>query len=210
MLAACILEVLANVSQILGLVGVIVALVALWFARSQLIQANAQLIKTKKATHGQMILAIDQALLEYNDIRFEAGREDWKPPPNDDKERSKLRHRIKQYMGVWERVEDLLADGSIEESTVNKLYRERVYSLMRNDVVRDYLIDKPDDWRDFLKLATRFAESDSTEPDSKNMKRWVDEVEAEREAKRASSASASPPPPAVPPGAGGTTPAAAT
>jgi hypothetical protein len=165
MMLAADLEDWANVSQIVGGVGVLAALAAL-------VVAWIQLRKTRNATRGQMILAVDQALAPYDDIRNEARNPEWQPPPNDDAdgERTKHRHRIKQYMGVWERVEHLLADKSIDPSTVNDLYGQRVENLLRNHVVRDYLIDKPTDWETFIAFASRLA---TRRP---QMKECVDEV----------------------------------
>jgi hypothetical protein len=88
-----------------------------------------------------MLLAVDQTLAPYDDIRNDARQKNWDPPPNDDRARSDYRHRVKQYMGVWERVEHLLVDGNIEPATVVQLYGERVKYLLRNAVVREYLID---------------------------------------------------------------------
>ena len=152
----------ANVFQIVGGVGVVAAVGAL-------VVAWVQLRKTEKATRGQMLLGVDQALAPYDDIRNEARNPAWQPPPNGDAdpERSKRRHRIKQYMGVWERVEHLLADGSIAPSTVDRLYGQRVENLLRNQVVRDYLIDKPADWETFVAFASRLA---TRRP---QMKQWV-------------------------------------
>src|SRR5688572_22333568 len=108
----------ANVFEIVGGVGVVVGVAAL-------VVAWVQLRKTERATRGQMLLAVDQALAPYDDIRAEARNPQWQPPSNDDPVRAEHRHRIKQYLGVWERVEHLLADGSIELSTVDELYGQR-------------------------------------------------------------------------------------
>lgn len=152
MIGTADLQFWANVSQIVGAVGVVAALAALAIARDQL-------RKTENATRGQMLLAIDQALAPYDDIRNEARNPAWEPPPNNDADptRSKHRHRIKQYVGVWERVEHLLTDGSIELATVNQLYGQRVENLLRNRVVREYLIDKPTDWELFVAFVSRLA-----------------------------------------------------
>lgn len=160
----------ANIFQIVGGIGVVLAVLALVVARSQL-------IKTKKATRGQMTLAVDQALAPYDDIRHAANSENWQPPPLSDATRSELRHRIKEYMGVWERVQHLLVDDSIEETTVNKLYTGRVKNLLRHEVVRSYVIDKPADLEDFLAFARRLGKQ------SPEIKEWVAEIERNSAAK---------------------------
>jgi hypothetical protein len=157
----------ANVFQIVGGVGVVLAVVAL-------VISWIQLRKTEKATRGQMLLAVDQALAPYDDIRKKARNENWDAPPNKDKAREDERHRIKQYMGVWERVEHLLADGNIEPATVVQLYGDRVKYLMRNPVIREYLIDKPDDWDTFVAFASRIGEVKSDD----EIRGWVREVKS--------------------------------
>jgi hypothetical protein len=77
MMLAADLQYWANVSQIVGAVGVVAAFAAL-------VVAWVQLRKTRNATRGQMLLAVDQALAPYDDIRNEARNPGWQPPPNRD------------------------------------------------------------------------------------------------------------------------------
>jgi hypothetical protein len=146
----------ANIATIVGAIGIAAAFAAL-------LVAWAQLRKTGKVTRGQMILAVDQALAPYSDIRDEARNPSWKPPSNDATEREDVKHRrrIKQYMAVWERVETLVADESLDLASVQKLYGTRVRFLLRNEVVRSYVITQPGDWTSFRSLAERLADKDS-------------------------------------------------
>jgi hypothetical protein len=146
----------ANIAAIVGAVGVAAAFAAL-------LVAWAQLRKTAKATRGQMILAVDQALAPYNDIRDEARSRFWSPPAKDasDPADAEHRRRIKQYMAVWERVETLVVDKSLDLATVQNLYGMRIRFLLRNEVVRSYVIAHPEDWASFRSLARRLARNDA-------------------------------------------------
>lgn len=104
-----------------------------------------------------MLLAIDEALGRYDDIRELARDEKWSPPPrkvNDD-DSKKLRRRVHQYMGVFERIEHLLADGSIDLDTVNEFYGERARFLLRSKGVQDYVTEKPEDWTTLVAFSRR-------------------------------------------------------
>jgi hypothetical protein len=146
----------ANIATIVGAVGVAATVAAL-------LVAWAQLRKTAKVTRGQMILAVDQALAPFNDIRDQARSPAWKPPLNDAPgcENKEHRRRVKQYMAVWERVETLVANNSLDVATVQNLYGTRVRFLLRNEVVRSYVVGQPHDWAAFRCLAQRLASVDA-------------------------------------------------
>jgi hypothetical protein len=156
----------ADIAAIVGAVGVAAAVAAL-------VVGWAQLRKTATVTRGQMILAVDQALAPHGDIRREAQDRKWKPPPNTAADRKAVDHRrrIKEYMGVWERVETLLADNSLDLPTVHKLYGDRVRFLLRNEVIRSYVVERPHDWSAFHSLARRLA---TVEP---RVSRYVKEID---------------------------------
>jgi hypothetical protein len=142
----------ANVSQIAGAAGLILAAIGLWVAW-------LQLRKAQKATRGQMLFTIDEALARYEDVRAQARSLNWAPPPNEASGRRerRMRHRVKQYMGVFERIERLIVDGSIDVDTVNALYGQRAQFVMRNSVVQDYVKDRPADWQTFVEFARRLG-----------------------------------------------------
>jgi hypothetical protein len=142
----------ANIAAIVGALGVAAAVAAL-------VVAWVQLRQTAKVTHGQMILAVDQALAPYDEIRREAQNPGWEPPANEARGQEDVRHRrrIKQYMGVWERVETLIADQSLDIGSVQQHYGKRVEFLLRNEVIRSYVVDKPNDWSSFHSLAHRLV-----------------------------------------------------
>jgi hypothetical protein len=110
-----------------------------------------------------MILAVDEALAPYNDIRHEARSAMWAPPSNTAHGPDDIKHRwrIKEYMAIWERVETLIVDESLDSATVGDLYGDRVKFLLRNEIIQTYIIDKSDDWKKFCSLARRLARTDA-------------------------------------------------
>jgi len=90
----------------------------------------------------------------YDDIRDEARHPKWDPPSRDrkDEDAKKKRRRVHQYMGVFERIEHLLEDGSIDLDTVNRFYGQRAENLLRSKGVQGYVTDKPDEWIELAKF----------------------------------------------------------
>ena len=159
MVSAVSLQEWANIAQIVGAVGLLLAVAGLWIAWRQL-------DKARKATRGQMILAIDEALSRYDDIRDEARDPAWNPPPrnaNDD-ESKKKRRRVHQYMGVFERIEHLLSDASIDLETVNEFYGRRAEYLLRSEGVQEYVTSKPDEWTTLAAFSRRLHKKRSALP----------------------------------------------
>ena len=144
----------ANIASIVGGFGLVLGVVGLGIAW-------AQLSRAQKATRGQMLFSIDEALARYDDIRNQARATDWRPPPNRaaDPSAKRKRHRIKQYMGVFERIEHLLADGSIDLKTVDSLYGQKAEFLIRNAVVQDYIKSNAEDWETFVNFSNRLREN---------------------------------------------------
>jgi hypothetical protein len=166
----------ANIAQIVGAVGILIAAAAFvisWLqleksevqlkkTEVQLEEAEAQFEKSAKWTRGAMIFAIDEALAHYDDVRALVRQAKWEPPikkKGESKEEKRLRFRVHMYMGVFERIEQLIEDETIDPEVAEQFYGERARKLMNKKGVQQYLANNPTEWTLFGNLQRRLLSS---------------------------------------------------
>jgi hypothetical protein len=128
------LQTWANVSTIVGTLGIVIAIVALFVA-------GRQLSASVKATRMQTLLALDDAFSRYRELRDRIRlNRSWQPAS--DPERVELR----RYLSVLDRVVLALHDGLIDPKTGMHAYGTSLEYLAANAKLRDYVREKSDVW----------------------------------------------------------------
>ena len=128
------LQTWANVSTIVGSLGIVVALFGLFVA-------GRQLSASVKATRMQTLLALDDAFSRYRELRdrIRTAR-GWQPAS--DAEWVELR----RYLSVLDRVVLALRDGLIDPTTGMNAYGTSLDYVAANAKLRDYVREKADVW----------------------------------------------------------------
>lgn len=134
----------ANVSQIVALAGIFLAVWALRIAYVQLRQAS-------RATYGQLILMIDDAFYNFDNVRTEINQ-----AVDQNRElRNVTDAELNRYVAVLERVGIMLDRKLIDVGIVNELYGPRLEQLLKCQLPTNLLLRprvNPDKWRGFVKL----------------------------------------------------------
>ncbi|MGY1699190.1 hypothetical protein [Geodermatophilus sp. SYSU D00766] len=151
------LTVLANVSQVVGLLiavaATVIAIKALDIANSQLTEAVSNTRSSKKAaedtqrsTRGQFILAIDAAFRAYDQVRAAINNTSVANPGTSD---------LYRYIAVFERLGYLIEWSLIDPQTVDDLYGDRFSKLLEYYEKRNMNFPpqvRPESWWGFIVL----------------------------------------------------------
>ena len=133
---------LANYFQIIGFPVAIVALILGWH----------QLRSTARTSRGQMLLALDARLSDYEDVRAKINVRD---PDIDDV-------RLRRYIAVFERVGLALKYKQITLEEAHRFYGQRFVKLMELQETRDIVANR-EGWKDFYYLWEKLRGYDAYE-----------------------------------------------
>ncbi len=150
-------------------------------ANEQLAAANEQLRDGQKTAYGDFLLRLDEAFRQYQEAhtKLRPGGEWSKLGPDgkwrekeDGPEFRKDGPAVEGYMGLFERVQLLLAKDLIDIDTVNRLYGYRLFNIVNNSIIYQVkLVELGDGWIDFIKLWKALCALDSNKgkkcPDTK-------------------------------------------
>jgi len=110
-----------------------------------------------RASSWNMIAQLDATLRGYEAERKWVNEQAKKPLGNQQlRDQSGLnRHRINGYMGVFERLEELLETGLVGEKTAHTFYGSRLRALLKTARARNILKRSPGGWTSFISLSLR-------------------------------------------------------
>jgi hypothetical protein len=127
--------------------GVIVAATGLWYAGKQLHDSRA-------IAKADFLLRLDERFDQHNDIRVRLYGGKWKE--TDDHAQMAA---LVSYMGLFERIKILVDGGTIDISTVDRLYGSRLAQIVRHAwIVNKKLVGHKPGWADFVELCRAVAE----------------------------------------------------
>jgi hypothetical protein len=106
----------------------------------------------RKATSAQAIFDLEEELARHEEVHTAlSGGPRWFGPGE---ERSRARWvAVETYMGLFERVENLIESGILEAAAVEENYGYRVGNLVADDLIyHEELVKRADGWRQFIRL----------------------------------------------------------
>jgi hypothetical protein len=108
-----------------------------------------------RATAWSMITQLDATLREYRDEREWVSDQATKQAEN--QQSNKDDHDIAGYMGVFERLNELLGTGPdfVSEETAHAFYGPRIRLLLKTARARKILGDRPASWVSFISLSLK-------------------------------------------------------
>jgi hypothetical protein len=139
---------LAAVSSVV--VAVVAVLVAVRTAKEQQVAARQQL----RATAWGMIAQLDAIMREYGAERSWVNGQAKKPAETQQCGRDRD-HDISGYMGVFERLDELLETGLISDKVAHAFYGSRLRKLLKTIRARKILAQRPEGWTSFISLSLR-------------------------------------------------------
>ena len=149
------------ISAIAGLVAALAAAIGLAYAGLQLRAARRtaegarrEAESGRRTTESEFLLALeDQFRVHWNvHVALRPGGK-WAaagagPESNEDWA------RVESYMGLFERLNILHANGVLPLPYITQFYRYRLDNIWQNQVIRSEKLDKhPEEWRDFIELS---------------------------------------------------------
>lgn len=119
-------------------------------AAAGFLYAGLQLRASQRAARGSFLLEIHEALRHHDSVHRRLDQEDgfdWSP-----KAEGKMAD-LEAYMGVFERIQILVEQGSLDLETVDRLYSFRIVNVTRNGHIFDEKFEtKAVFWSDFQRL----------------------------------------------------------
>src|SRR5207302_1368134 len=133
------INVIANITQIIGFPATVWAL----------LYARIQLKKAATTARVQILLALDERLSEFEDIRVELNTGQL----NIEKDEKKI--RLRRYIGTFERVGHALRLKEITLETVDQFYGDRFKNLIKYLIAHSAarrIVKNRNGWEDFYHL----------------------------------------------------------
>jgi len=138
----------------------IVAVIALLYAKVQIEEAQNQLQQSRKAAHGDFLLRLDEAFQRHNEVHRQlqpafawgkdpTGRSKGGPSEPEDW------FKVSQYMGLFERVNSLLKNETLDLASIDEFYGYRLYNIVSHDTIRAAKLEDPKAaryWEDLIDL----------------------------------------------------------
>ena len=130
-------------------------------ASDQLKAAKEELETGQRIARGDLLLRLDEALSRYDEVREKLASEgEWhtkigdpSDPKGPDFSKSKDLTSVASYMGVFERIKELVDMCVIDIETVDRLYSSRFFNIVRNKIIyQKRLVAHTTDWQDFIEL----------------------------------------------------------
>ena len=114
----------------------------------------------KKNSRADFLLRLDEAFLHHEDVREKlADGGDWhrrKNDPNFPKgpnfNLSEDLIAVSSYMGLFERIQQLIDTGIVDIDAVDGWYGDRLFNIVINPTIKDRLVTHKSGWSDFIKL----------------------------------------------------------
>jgi hypothetical protein len=123
-------------------------------ARIQMDEARAQREDAVRLTRSQVLLAADGVLAHYNEIAQNLRPSgDWYG--GDDRPLDSEMKLVEPYLGVFERIFIAVAEGQIDDSTLNDLYGYRLNNIWHNERIVDVKLQNPkrkEHWKHLIAL----------------------------------------------------------
>ncbi len=142
------MSVLDTVASITQIAGVPLTLLALGFAVIQIKKADQQLEKAAETARAQILLALDESLSSFEDIRQELNKS--QPHITDDKKVT-----LRRYIAAFERVGYALKVGEISIALVTYFFGGRFKALadhIRQDRYAQDIVKNKEAWKYFYFL----------------------------------------------------------
>jgi hypothetical protein len=107
----------------------------------------------RKATRAQAILDLEEELARHEQVHTALSSVDqrWFGPGEEPSRAQWV--TVETYMGLFERVENLIESGILEAAAVEENYGYRVSNLVADDLIyQEKLVKRADGWRQFIRL----------------------------------------------------------
>jgi len=149
-----------------------VAIVALVYAKEQIKEAQNQLQQSRKVAHGEFLLRLDEAFQRHQEVQqllqpgFAWGRNDQgrsKGGPSQAEDWFK----VTQYMGLFERVNSLLKNETVDLDSIDAFYGYRLHNIVSNDTIRAQKLEAPATARYYENLIDLWLKLKARHPDWK-------------------------------------------
>ncbi|MGH2618350.1 MAG: hypothetical protein ACRDJC_24230 [Thermomicrobiales bacterium] len=134
--------------QWLSIIPDVATVIAVLVAAAGLLYTGKQLELTRKATAAQLLLHVDESLREFDETIFRL---------RDGSVRGD-EFEVQRLMGAMERLHVLVTNGLIDPGDIDDLHGWRLEALLRNEKVRSYITEYPNEWRRLTDLHQRLAE----------------------------------------------------
>jgi hypothetical protein len=123
------------------------AVLAVLVAAAGLIYTGKQLALSRKATSAQLLLEVDEALREFDVTAL--GLRDGSVKGDEPE--------VLRLMGAMERLHVLVTNGLVDPAEIDDLHGWRLEALLRNEKVRAYVTQYPNEWRRLTDLEKRLS-----------------------------------------------------
>jgi hypothetical protein len=133
--------------QWLSIIPDLAAVVAVLVAAAGLIYTGKQLELSRKATSAQLLLEVDEALREFDVTAL--GLRDGSVKGDEPE--------VVRLMGAMERLHVLVTNGLVDPGEIDDLHGWRLEALLRNEKVRAYVDQYPNEWRRLTDLEQRLS-----------------------------------------------------
>ncbi|MBI5840696.1 MAG: hypothetical protein HZB19_11400 [Chloroflexi bacterium] len=137
----------ANIATISG---ILIAIAALWFTFFQMYQNT-------KISRGQFWLELEKMFSNHDEVHLNlrpGGK--WAKEGKGPKT-TKDWAKVEDYMGLFEHCEIMLQKKLIDEATFKAIFSYRLSNIMANRIiVSSKLVNRREDWSNFVKLLKRF------------------------------------------------------
>ena len=131
----------------LSIIPDVATVIAVLVAAAGLLYTGKQLELARKATAAQLLLQIDESLREFDEtisrLRDGSLRGD--------------EFEVQRLMGAMERLHVLVTKGLVDPEEIDDLHGWRLEALLRNEKVRSYVDEYPNEWRRLTDLERRLA-----------------------------------------------------
>jgi hypothetical protein len=134
--------------QWLTIIPDLAAILAVLVAAAGLIYTGRQLELSRKATSAQLLLEVDEALREFDVTAL--GLRDGSVKGDEPE--------VVRLMGAMERLHVLVTNGLVDPGEIDDLHGWRLEALLRNEKVRAYVDQYPNEWRRLTDLEQRLSE----------------------------------------------------
>jgi hypothetical protein len=145
-------DVVALVTVLSLIVALVASYLAYRYAKDQLVSAKENLAAGYSVARGQFILAIDDSLARYEDLRTDVtyGPREFTRSGRDSAE-------LRYYVAVFERLGLLTSEGLLEPREVDDLYGSRFAKLLHNTPAAS-IVARTEDWWGFIWLWNTLAD----------------------------------------------------
>jgi hypothetical protein len=127
----------------------LVAVVALVYAKGQIKEAQNQLQQSRKIAQGDFLLRLDEAFQRNHEVHQKlqpafawgkdaTGRSKGGPSVAEEW------FNVSQYMGLFERVNSLLKNETVDLASIDSFYGYRLYNVVANDTIRKAKLENPE------------------------------------------------------------------